>query len=138
MKRLVIGALFALVIAAPVNAAKPTAFITVRDEVAESPGWARYPIDSVYGSALHATYGDSKTFSNWARFTCTDEAGAPVWDSGRRFLQGEGGYGVSVDITYTQSDFPYRAGTYSLCRVDLLGKGDRVIATDAFVIYAPV
>jgi len=135
MRALVISLILSLTLVSTVNAAPPAKpFITVIETSFESPGWARYPIDSIYGTGVWLRYRGS----DWARFTCHNEAGALVWESGPRWITGEGGE-LSVGIDYTAAEFPYVAASYNFCVAELLDKRLRkVIAKDDFIIYSPV
>jgi hypothetical protein len=126
--KIMLGVLLALLIVSPV-AAKGRPFISVIDEVTETD-WARYPVDAIWGNGVQALYAGSER----ARITCRDETGVVV-SLHEQPLTGEGGPGISVDIW---PQFSYYPATYTFCLAELLGKHDRVIATDQFTYYSPV
>ncbi len=127
-------ALMLIGVAEPASAThpwKPRRSIVILDEVTETPGTTRYPVDLIWGQRpTPATAGREV-----ARITCRNEAGEVIWRGPEQHLTGEGGPGVSVDIPVL---IPYVAATYSFCRADLLGKKGRRLASDRFIVYAPV
>jgi hypothetical protein len=87
-------------------------------------------VDAIWGNGVQALYAGSER----ARITCRDETGVVV-SLHEQPLTGEGGPGISVDIW---PQFSYYPATYTFCLAELLGKHDRVIATDQFTYYSPV
>lgn len=123
MKKLVLGVLLAFAVVTPVSARQMHPFVEVVDSFDEG-SWATQPIDAIWGNPVHVLYSGSEV----ALFTC------PGWTQ-RVILTSESGPGVSVDV---YPAIAYVPATYTVCHVDLLGKKDRVLASDTFTIYSPV